>query len=247
MLHPRNWPTCSQVPALLPGQLHVWRIPLVGDGALRERRTALLSDEERARMGRFHFERDRHGFALKRGALRLLLGGYLGDDPRKLAFRAGEWGKPEVAGLPPPLRLQFNVSDSGEWALLAVVRDARVGVDIERLRPVPEIGAVARDHFSQRELAQLEALEGPPALTAFFNCWTRKEAWLKGTGRGLSLALDSFDVSLLPGDPPRLLRVDGEPAEPQRWWMVALDPAPGYVGAAALDLAPRAVLTLQFG
>nr|WP_254429807.1 4'-phosphopantetheinyl transferase superfamily protein [Ruegeria atlantica] len=124
----------------------------------------------------------------------------------------------------------FNLSHSGGRAILAVCEQASLGIDVEKKRPIED--AVARHHFSQAEYAELSALPRSSWLQGFFNCWTRKEAVLKMLGHGLFMPLDSFDVTLAPDSPVRLNRIEGD--NPERWSLVHLEPASGWVGALAL-------------
>lgn len=233
-------------PAPGPGELHLWRIRLRGEPLLVAARARLLSLYEQHRMHRYRFPHLRDAFALRHGAMRSILGAYLQVEPSTLELTAQPGGKPElgpVTGQPP---LQFNLSDSGDWALLAVTCDARVGVDIEQLRPLADMEEVARDHFSSAEVAALRDIAPAETLAAFFRCWTRKEAWLKATGRGLTVPLDSFDVTLAAGEAPRLLRVANAPAEAERWWMHGCDPAVGYVGTVVREGAASCIRAFEY-
>ena len=211
-------------------EVHVWSADLdrIPEGLLREP----LSADEQERGRRFHFERDRRRFVATRGLLRRLLGRYLGLDPCRLRFGYGPRGKPFLAGED---ELRFNVSHSGGLALLAFARGREVGVDVERERPVPEAEDIARRYFSPREEAELRRLREGEWTAAFFRCWTRKEAFIKATGDGLSRSLDAFDVTLAPGEPARLLRVEGEPEAARRFWIEDVSPAPGFAGALAVE------------
>ena len=218
-------------------EVHVWSADLdrIPEALLRDP----LSADEQERGRRFHFERDRRRFAATRGLLRRLLGRYLGLDPSRLRFAYGPRGKPFLAGED---ELRFNVSHSGGLALLAFARGREVGVDVERERPVPEAADIARHYFSAWEAAQLRRLRDGERTAAFFRCWTRKEAFIKATGDGLSRSLDAFDVTLAPGEPARLLRVEGEPEAARRFWIEDVSPAPGFAGALAVEGSPARVV-----
>lgn len=147
-----------------------------------------LSADEMARANRFVFSRDRDRFIAGRARLRRILGRYLGQSPGRIAFSYGAFGRPEVTGI------SFNLSHSGEQAMLAVTKRAAIGVDIEAVRPIdPE---VARTHFAPSEVKALMALPDAEQVGAFYRCWTRKEAYLKAVGTGLSTDLSSFTVTL---------------------------------------------------
>jgi 4'-phosphopantetheinyl transferase len=212
----------------------VWSAWLEPPHPLRGHLTGYLSPDERARAVRFVFPRHRDRFIAGRAFLRLLLAQYLGTDASELTFRYGAHGKPALADDRSDLR--FNLAHCGSLAVCALARGCGdLGVDVERLRPLADAGDVARSSFSPNEVAELETVEPEPArLRAFFNGWTRKEAFLKALGDGLARPLDSFDVTLKPGDPPRLLRTEGDPEEARRFSLHAFEPETGYVAAVAV-------------
>jgi 4'-phosphopantetheinyl transferase len=221
------------VPALADDEVHVWRAELeVADEPLARLRETLTPDE-RERAERFAFEHLRRHFVAGRGILRSLLAGYLGRPAGSLRFSYGPHGKPALApGTDAGVR--FNVSHSHGLALYAVARGRDVGVDVERIRPEFAGEPVAQRFFSAAEVRTLQKLPAEKRHEAFFACWARKEAFLKATGRGLRLPLDSFDVSLAPGEPAALLATRPDPAEAGRWSLRALDPGPGYAGAVTV-------------
>ena len=191
-----------------------------------------LSPDERERAARFVFPRDRNHFAAGRAFLRLLLGQYLGIEPGALRFSYGPNGKPALADGRSDLR--FNLAHSGALSVCALARGSDLGVDLERLRPIRDAEGVARSAFSPREVARFESLPEPVRLRAFYEAWTRKEAFLKALGHGLARPLDSFDVTFGPGESPRLLRTLGDPSEADRFSLHALEPEAGYLGAVAI-------------
>ena len=183
--------------------MHVWRAALdVPESQVRSLWDTLTADE-RQRAEHYVFEKDRTHFVVARGLLRVLLGRYLRQDPPHLRFTYGPHGKPALATDTGGGALRFNVSHSHGLALYAITRGREVGVDVERIRPEVAQEKIAERFFSPREVTLLRALPAPLQATAFFACWTRKEAYIKATGEGLTLPLDQFDVSLLPGEPPR--------------------------------------------
>lgn len=221
-------------------EVHVWRIDLGAPALRRSSLWHLLDETERARAERFHFGHDRDRFVATRGTLRVILGRYLDRDPARIVLVYGPQGKPALDPATNDTRMSFNVSHSEELALLAFGSGRRVGVDVERLRPRLAEDHIARRFFSPREAATLDALPPEQRIIAFFNCWTRKEAFVKASGEGLSLPLDHFDVSLAPGEPAMLLRTAPDPAEARRWWLAALDAGPGYAAALAVEApSPR--------
>jgi len=239
---PAVWsPAPSRRPGLDAASVHVWRIALAVPDAEQAERAAVLAPDERARAARFHFERDRRRWTAARGAVRAVLEGYAGVPAASLAFRVGPHGKPALDGPAARAGLEFNVSHSGDLALCAVTHARAVGVDVEAIRPDFATGEVARRFFAPAEVAALEALPSGERVEAFFACWTRKEAYLKGRGTGIALGLDRFEVSLAPGRPAALLATHDEPAAAARWRLVALAPGEGYAGALVTDGPARLV------
>jgi 4'-phosphopantetheinyl transferase len=220
----------SVVPALEPSTVHVWRASLDQDDDAIDEFHALLSDDELERARRFRFARDRNRYVVGRGLLRTLLGRYVDTDARRLRFRYGRFQKPALVGGGP----FFNLSHSGHAALYAFSPCYEIGIDIELARPEFARERIAEHFFSASEVKTLRALPDDEQPQAFLACWTRKEAFIKARGDGLSLALDSFDVSLAPGRPAALLRTAWSQAEPSRWQLVDLsDPTHGYTAAIA--------------
>lgn len=177
----------------------------------------LLSEDERDRADRFHFERDRRRFVAARSILRRSLARYLDAEPAELVFAYGEHGKPSLPGSD----LSFNVSHSGRLALFAFASGFEIGVDVELLahaRPDNDEQVAAR-FFSAREVEALRAYPESERDRGFLRCWTRKEAFVKAHGDGLSLSLQAFDVELAAGAPPALLRTEWSSDEPAEWTM----------------------------
>jgi 4'-phosphopantetheinyl transferase len=219
---------------LLPeGQVHVWRISLEPHAEVLASLWQMLSADEQQRADRYHFARDRDWFIARRGRLRLLLGRYLGLDPASLQFSYNSYGKP---ALQPGLAGQvcFNISHSRGLALFALASQGDIGVDLEHLRSDIDHLALAERFFSAAERAELNALPLAIRQQAFFLCWTRKEAFIKAHGEGLSLPLDTFDVSLTPGQPARLLATRAGLEAPDQWSLSNLEPAPDYLAALAV-------------
>lgn len=212
------------------GEVHVWQVSL---GDFRAATLApIISADERARVARLRFEQDRRKFIVARGLLRIILGSYLRVEPGCLRFHYGHRGKPFLAEEFNKGEIKFNLSHAHELALYAITRDREIGVDIEHLRPDLADDSVAAQFFSPREVI---ALAADARKEAFFNCWTRKEAYLKARVEGLSFPLDQFDVSMAPGAPAALLRNDHDPRE-LSWWSLRQPPVhPGYVAALAVE------------
>jgi 4'-phosphopantetheinyl transferase len=213
--------------------VHIWRAWLSCDASLSALLGCLSSSEmQKAMCFRFPVHRDR--YIVARGVLRHLLGFYLGRDPGSLQFEVNDFGKPFLAADQPCDTIHFNVSHSHELALFAFVRGREIGVDLEHVRSVFDELAVAQQFFAPAEIAELQELDPIQRVAGFFNCWTRKESYIKARGLGLSLPLDNFQVSLRPGSPAVLLRHDGDSDETLHWCLRDLSPGSGYVGALAI-------------
>ena len=222
--------------------VHLWRVALDADEGVVRRCRQLLSRDERSRADRFRFDRHRRRFVVGRGALRCILARYLSTSARDLRFDYTSHGKPLLAhqkGAAPP---QFSLAHSADLALVAVARERRVGVDIEQLNARVDPDQTAGVCCSPAEKAALHSLAPPARLVAFFNCWTRKEAFAKAQGEGLSIPLDQVEVSLRPGEPTRLLSVFGDPEAGARWSLHAPMPDPGYAAALAVEGSPGRIV-----
>jgi 4'-phosphopantetheinyl transferase len=220
--------------ALAADEVQVWRATLDQPQEQYSELMGVLSHEERARAGRYHFEADRKRSVLGRGLARILLGRCLGEPPERLAFEYNEFGKPQLADAGKP-SVEFNLSHSGELVLIALARGRIVGVDVEHVRPDMASGEIAARFFSPNECRVLAALPAEERCAAFFSCWTRKEAYLKARGDGLSLPLNTFDVAFAPGEEPRVIETRHDPAEAGRWQLRALHPGYGCKAALAAE------------
>jgi len=226
--------TWSQPPDKLDlkaNQVDIWRIELdLPPVSVKSLESALSADEDQ-RAARFHFPKDRDHFVIAHGVLREILSRYLACEPDQLNFSKNEYGKPALDGR----KLEFNLSHSGDFALIAVTWEQKVGVDVERIRSDIEIESMARRFFSSNEVAELMSLPLEQRKVAFFNCWTRKEAYIKAQGLGLSMPLQDFDVSLTPYEPALLRATRPDAQEAARWIFFALDVDPGYAAALAVE------------
>jgi 4'-phosphopantetheinyl transferase len=228
--------TWCQPPEELPwphAEVHVWRATLAWPEAAAHRFEQCLAADERDKMQRFRFERDQRRYLVGRGPLRLLLGRYLDVAPQALRFETTAAGKPHLAS--GQGQLQFNVSHSGEYVLIAIAEGRAVGIDVEEVHDDFDVDEVAAHFFSVNEQRDLGTFTGRAKIEAFYDCWTRKEAYVKARGEGLSLPLDQFDVSLRPGEPARLIATRPDPAEARRWQLSGLDVADGYKAALAVE------------
>lgn len=221
---------------MTPGSrnITVWSAFLDCDSDVLFRLEKTLSADELSRAAKFRLPGDRNRYVAARGVLRKLLATCLGKDPRDLQFAYGPKGKPSLRPSDPSVpRLQFNVSHSHGLAVYAVARDRNLGVDVELTRSSFDSEGIAGRYFSALEMQELRSLPAEERTIGFFNCWTRKEAYIKADGRGLEIALDSFDVTLAPGRPARFLR-----GVPTGWHLRSFVPAAGYVSALAYDGPP---------
>ena len=225
-----KWPEPPDSLSLGAGQVHVWRISLEQEDALLARFRRTLAPEELDRAGRFRFERLQRHYLAGRGFLRDVLARYLSVKPEDLRFSYNAYGKPSLAD---GESLQFNMSHSHEICLVAVTRDAAVGIDVEHIRADFASDEIARRFFSRVEVETFNSLVKEEQVAAFFRCWTRKEAYIKAIGKGLSQPLDGFDVTLAPADPAALLRPGDE--DTATWSVSDIDVGPAYASALMVE------------
>jgi len=232
--HVSPWSSAPKNLILRSDEVHVWRATLDLQYSRVQSLQQTLAADERRRAERFYFQTDREHFIVARGLLRAILGRYLDADPSRLRFSYSPYGKPSLAGEINAGALCFNISHAGGLALYAVTRGRDIGIDLERIDTDFATEQVAERFFSAQEVATLRAFPEHMQSLAFFNCWTRKEAYIKARGEGLSLPLDQFDVSLTPGEPVALLRTNGDPQEASRWRIQELAPGASCVSALAV-------------
>jgi 4'-phosphopantetheinyl transferase len=216
-------------------EVHIWQADLDALSSRAELSQLLLSEDEQQRADRFKFDRDRKRYAAGRQFLRALLSAYLQTDLNGIGFDYSPNGKPSLGNGHNAGGIRFNVSHSDKIAVFAFVRGREVGVDIEQIHPNISVKEIAGRFFSQAERAGLAAVPEELKQQAFFLCWTRKEAFVKAKGDGLSLPLDQFDVSLRPGQPAQLLGTRPDPAERNRWSMWELNAGPDYAAALVVE------------
>ena len=192
-------------------EVHCWSVPLNVPSETAARLYGTLSPDERDRGARFRFARDRQRFIAGRGALRALLGRYLGTRPGEIRFVYNVFGKPDLSSEFGG-RLRFNVSHSADLALIAITTDAAIGVDLEYIRPDPDYAEIARSVFTVAEVDELNRLPSHLYDEAFLRCWTKKEAYVKARGEGLASGIDGTSTDA-----------------------VTFQPAPGYIGALVVE------------
>lgn len=213
-------------------EAHVWRADLELDECFQSSFLKFLSPDEKKRASRFRFARDNRNFIVARGILRSLIGKYLKINPAEISFHYSEFGKPCIAD---NHSLQFNISHSQNIALFAFTKKLNVGVDVEFVNPDIEVKDIAAKFFSPNEVMNLLSLPEKEQTLGFFNCWTRKEAFIKAVGEGLSFPLDKFEVSLEPDKPAKLLATDWEPKAVSKWSIHSMSPGTKFVGSLVIE------------
>jgi 4'-phosphopantetheinyl transferase len=227
--------TDVEVTPLSEDEVHVWLASLDRQQSELKFFESILAEEEMDRANRFYFHSDRERFVTGRGMLRVILNSYLGVPPGEILFSYGSRGKPALQPQVGQPAIQFNLAHSHGTAIYGMTQNRCVGVDIESIQPDFPVEDVAINFFSVAELATFQALPNALRTEAFFKCWTRKEAFIKALGDGLSCPLKGFDVSLAPGEPARLLRVGWAPEETSRWYMEDICGLPGFSAAIVLS------------
>ncbi|MEH1841767.1 MAG: 4'-phosphopantetheinyl transferase HetI [Nostoc sp.] len=212
---------------LLQDEIHVWRINLDQPEPQLQNLAATLSSDEMARAERFYFQEHRQRFIAGRGILRTILGRYLGIQPRQVQFNYQQRGKPVLGDTFADSKLEFNLSHSQGLGLCGVNCTRQMGVDLEYIRPMSDLEALAKRFFLPREYKILRSLSPNQQQEVFFRYWTCKEAYLKATGDGLS-QLEQIEVSLTPTEAAKLQIIED-------WSLFELVPANNYVAAVAVE------------
>ena len=230
-----SWHSPPELPTLGKDEVHVWRANLDLEPSRVQSLRKLLPSDEQARADRFYLAKDREHFIVAHGLLRTILAFYLYMEPERLHFCYSPYGRPALTSILGLKAFRFNMSHSHGLALYGFTRGRKIGIDLEYICADIICEDIAERFFSPLETAVLCALPPEARHEAFFNCWTRKEAYVKARGEGLSFPLNRFDVSLAPGEPARLLNVEEEPREASRWSLRELEPGPNYVAALAVE------------
>ncbi len=222
---------------------HVWTIRLDVPLAGMDERALTLSPQEWQRAESFHFDVDRFRFIAGRGALRTILSRYLNEDPAAIEFEYESRGKLRLGGLFAECDLQFNLAHCEDLAVLAVARGRLVGVDLEREREIADMEQVVAMICSPRQIAEFRGLRNEERTVAFYRIWTRKEAWLKATGNGITTSLEEIEPSFGADDPPRYKRVSAESPIPAHVWkLYSFVPRQGFIAALALSADAQSVV-----
>jgi 4'-phosphopantetheinyl transferase len=230
-----NWRLSPKSYRLSRRTVHVWRLIFNQLTDNLEFFTKTLSPNERDRADRFRFEKDKAHFIVFTGALKTIIGRYLNCDPRRIQFQYSEFGKPYLMANHDGDAFFFNMAHSNHLAVIGFGRILQIGIDIEFIRPIPDIDEIGKRIFSPNEYKKYHSLPENQKQTAFFNCWTRKEAFIKAIGKGLSFPLDRFSVSFAPGNSCRIIDIDGDTEKASKWSLVHFIPAKNYSAALALN------------
>jgi 4'-phosphopantetheinyl transferase len=239
-----TWTTPPRHPILVPGEVHVWRVPL---DAAPERIADLrrrLSADEAEQADRFHFDIDRGRYVVAHAALRTLLAGYLGAERYLEPFETGPNGKPFTRDSAAP---RFNLAHSRNIGLVAITASRDIGVDVEAIDRNVEVEHIADRFFSVPEFQALLALPAERRREGFFHIWSQKEAYLKGRGEGVAGGLDHFDVEPHPDRPARLVADRRNPDAPGRWFLDSLAAGAGFRATVALEGPPSRIRCFAWG
>jgi len=230
-----QWRKAPAEPKIFTDEVHFWLIDLRQQGFEIDQMTALLSPDECRRMERFRHSENRTEFAIAHAALRDILGRYLQLPPREVHLQYEYNRRPIIAPAINSVKLDFNLSHTAGYALVGIARERRIGVDVECISDKRQHGRIPERFFSLREVELLRSLPDDMQLDAFFTAWTRKEAYIKARGWGLSLPLADFSVTVAPDEQPTLLEMKSDPGEIDRWSLMDLNLSDGYRGAAAVE------------
>lgn len=228
------WQQAEKHPHLSSQDVHIWRAFFDVWQAEIPRLTSVLSADEKERARRFYFEKDRSASIISRSLLRILLGRYCSLDPEHIAFNYNKYGKPTLIQDNQQVPIYFNLAHSHNTVVYAFTFIDAVGIDVEYIRSNIEYEELAQHYFSPSEVAQLQAVSDTQKPQTFYAGWARKEAYIKARGKGLSIALDSFDVTLRPDVPAKLVACREEPQAVESWSLYELPAEEHYASALAL-------------
>lgn len=203
-----------EIPQIKTNTIHLWYIPL-NTKVIREQEINFLSIDEIEKANSFHFAKHRQAYIRRRNAIRQILGLYCNIEPNLLQFNYTKYQKPYLTYN--PNNFQFNIADSHNLAVLAITTQTLIGVDLEYLKPMQDLTGIAEQFFSTEEYNKFIALPTAEQLTAFYTIWTRKEAFVKAIGEGLSYPLSTFSVAFLPTEPSQLLSINNSPSNTNNW------------------------------
>jgi 4'-phosphopantetheinyl transferase len=230
-----QWQTQDQPDSLREDEVHLWIAPLTTPPEKLFYFESVLSADEKERARRFRNISDRKRYLIARGSLRRLLGYYVASAPDRLQFTYNAFGKPSLSGQASEAVLNFSVSHSEDRALFGFARERKIGVDLEYIRPDINVVELAKRYFSPDEYRRLRRLPANEQCEAFYCVWTRKEAYFKACGEGLSFGLERVEVSSSPAEPVMIRKIAGASNASEHWTLKHLSPAPSYLGAAAVE------------
>lgn len=240
------WSLAPTWPTLGTTDVHIWAANLDLPADALSRFLATLSNDERERAARFHFDRHRNRYIAGRGIVRSLIARYLDSQPGALQFSYNPNGKPALSGRFANPGLDFNLAHSENLALFAVTRGGAVGIDVEKIRPMTDADELVARFFSPRENALFQKLAQEQKTIAFLNLWTRKEAWLKATGEGIGHLLAKVEVTFLPNESARFLTLPEHAGTNADWLVRELKPASDFIGAIALPEIQSSIFQFQY-
>lgn len=230
------WISANNEDYNLHNSVHIWLLRFDELKGQEQDFYNLLADEEKKRADNFFSNIDRTRYIVSKGYLRKLLEKFTLTDPEKIVFTANDYGKPALKF--PTLELYFNISHSANLGLIAISDIAEIGIDVEKHKKIKTIDKIADRFFSQTEKEVLLKLPGKHKLEGFFNCWSRKEAFIKSIGRGLSFPLKLFDVTLKPGDPAELIEIREANESANQWFLQEISVDVGYSAAFCIKSKP---------
>lgn len=217
---------------MTPDAVHVWFADVMANESNYRSNYALLSKEETRRAETFKFEKDKKKYVVSKGILRRLSSFYLHIAPEDVVFDYGEFGKPSFGFT---TKLKFNTSHAGDKAVFVFTENNSIGVDIELIKSDLDVMNLAENFFSEKEISDLANLHSSERNVAFYRCWTRKEAFIKAKGIGLSFPLKSFSVSTNSDMQAELLETDWNPSERLSWKLFSHKPTENYISAIAIQ------------
>ena len=228
--------TAQEFPTKLSdNDVHIWRLELEHSDLCAVKFASILSEKERARAASLIFRRNRNRFTVCRGVLRTILGTYLNAEPGQLEFFYGPYGKPYLAKTFSKGAVQFSLAHSHELALYAFTRGSKVGVDLERIRNIPDVDKMAARFLSSQDNAIFGRLPNSQRLKAFSIFWTRKEAYCKAIGIGLAQLYDGVGMPPISEEPAQAFNIEENAREACRWSIMSFAPAPKYTAALAVE------------
>jgi 4'-phosphopantetheinyl transferase len=231
------WQKPANLISLSSSDVDIWCVKLHSLSTHVQDLAGILSAEEKNRSEKFRSDRDKLCAVVSRGVLRLILSAYLGQPPAQIQMISGPQGKPALFHQDKRHPIQFNLSHSHETVLYGITRMGEIGVDVEKVRDVPDFEKIIRRFFSARERTAFDELPPAQRKRAFFTCWSRKEAFMKARSDGFSLPLDQFDVSILPDQPAALLATRWDPSEVNRWLLSDIRLDADHAAAMAVDIS----------